>query len=187
MKALIISDEQDVIEKLSSKLKADGYDIIIYHWLLKALDNVEEIHPDYIVLSASEYPRQWKTLASYVSSGIGGNDVKFCLYDFDSLSSEDKIKAEQLKVECWNENKNEDILFSLMITHPLYGNFIYGTAIQTADSVFECKIDRSGFMIKQQIKYVTIKKDNMFICFSAEIQSFIKDSVILKVKEYYEK
>lgn len=187
MKALIISDEQNVIEQLSSKLKADGYDIIVYRWLLKALDNVEEIQPDFIVLSASEYPRQWKTLASYVSSGIGGKNVKFCLFNSFSLSDEDKTKADQLNVEYWEDEKKNNDDYSIILTHPLYGNFIYGTAKKISDSIFECKIDRSGFMIKQQIKFVSVRNKDGLFSFSSEVQSFQKEMVLIKVIDYYEK
>lgn len=106
MKALIISDKQNVIDLLNKRLTSEGFDTIIYKWLLKALDNIEEIRPDYIILSAKEYPRHWKTLASFVQSGIGGNDVRFCLYEDEILSSEDKEKAEQLGVEFYSELKD---------------------------------------------------------------------------------
>lgn len=105
MKAVIISDKQDVIKLLQKRLESEGFDVIIYRWLLKALDNIEEIRPDYIILSAEEYPRHWKTLASFVQSGIGGNDVRFCLYNDEILNAEDKQKAEQLGVEFYSEQK----------------------------------------------------------------------------------
>ena len=109
MKAVIISDKQEVIKLLKKRLEKEGFDIIIYRWLLKALDNIEEICPDYIVLSAEEYPRHWKTLASFVQSGIGGNDVRFCLYNDEVLSAEDKQKAEQLGVEFYSDLREFNI------------------------------------------------------------------------------
>ena len=93
MKALIISDKQEIIDTLSEYLSEQNYDIIVYRWLLKALDNIEEIHPDMIFLSANEYPRHWKTLASFVQSGIGGNEIKLYLYDPEPLNDDDVKKA----------------------------------------------------------------------------------------------
>ncbi|MCR4742065.1 MAG: response regulator [Treponema sp.] len=98
MKALIISDESEVSEKLKNFFKAYGIDIISYKWLLKALDNIEEIQPDIILLSASEYPRHWKTLVQFVKSGIGGDEVKVYLYEPNPLSKEDEEKAKSLGV-----------------------------------------------------------------------------------------
>ena len=99
MKALIISDKQEIIDFSVKFLKENGYDIIVYRWLLKAIDNIEEIQPDLIFLSAAEYPRHWKTLASFVKSGIGGNNVQIYLYDPDSLSDEEKRKAVELGIQ----------------------------------------------------------------------------------------
>ena len=99
MKALIISDKQEIIDFSEKFLKENGYDIIVYRWLLKAIDNIEEIQPDLIFLSAAEYPRHWKTLASFVKSGIGGNNVQIYLYDPDSLSDEEKRKAVELGIQ----------------------------------------------------------------------------------------
>ena len=99
MKALIISDKQEIIDFSGKFLCENGYDIIVYRWLLKAIDNIEEIQPDLIILSAAEYPRHWKTLASFVKSGIGGKNVQIYLYDPDSLNDEEKRKAVELGIK----------------------------------------------------------------------------------------
>jgi len=53
MKAIIICDDEELIGKVDSVLASLSYDTIIYRWLLKALDNIEEIRPDIVVVSAS--------------------------------------------------------------------------------------------------------------------------------------
>ena len=98
MKALIISEDQKVYDTLNRTLQNAGYDTIIYKWLLKALDNIEEIRPDCIVVSSSEYPRHWKTLVQFVKSGIGGDDVQVYLYEPNPMSSEDEGKARILGI-----------------------------------------------------------------------------------------
>ena len=85
MKALLISDNENITSPLDSFLKQNGYDTIIYTWLLKALDNVEEIKPDLIILSAEEYPRHWKTLIQFSKSSIGSQNVKIILIISDKL------------------------------------------------------------------------------------------------------
>ena len=110
MKALIISDKQEIIDFTSTFLKENNYDIIIYRWLLKALDNIEEIQPDVIILSAAEYPRHWKTLASFVKSGIGGNNVQLYLYEPEQLSNEEKRKAQELGIKAFINSLNEENL-----------------------------------------------------------------------------
>ena len=98
MKALIISEDEKVFTSLNETLTKAGYDTIIYKWLLKALDNIEEIRPDCIVVSSSEYPRHWKTLVQFVKSGIGGEDVKIYLYEPNPISQEDQEKAKILGI-----------------------------------------------------------------------------------------
>ena len=98
MKALIISEDENVYSVLNSVLQKAGYDTIIYKWLLKALDNIEEIRPDCIIVSSSEYPRHWKTLVQFVKSGIGGDEVEVYLYEPNPMSSEDEEKARILGI-----------------------------------------------------------------------------------------
>lgn len=98
MKALIISEDENVYTSLNNTLIEAGYDTIIYKWLLKALDNIEEIRPDCIVVSSSEYPRHWKTLVQFVKSGIGGENVDIYLYEPNPISEEDKEKAKILGI-----------------------------------------------------------------------------------------
>ncbi len=109
MKALIISDKQEIIDFSSKFLKDNGYDIIIYRWLLKAIDNIEEIQPDLIILSVAEYPRHWKILASFVKSGIGGKNVQIYLYDPDCLSDDEKRKAVELGIKDYITSLNAKI------------------------------------------------------------------------------
>ena len=107
MKALVISDRQEIIDFVTPLLKEKGFDLIHYRWIIKALDNIEEIQPDLIVLSAGEYSRHWKTLAGFVQSGIGGNDVKVYLYETSPLSEEDEKKAEGLGILSFTESFTE--------------------------------------------------------------------------------
>ena len=109
MKALIISEDENVYTTLDEILKKASYDTIIYKWLLKALDNIEEIRPDLIVVSSSEYPRHWKTLVQFVKSGIGGDDVQIYLYEPTPVSAEDEEKARILGVNgCFSEFEEFD-------------------------------------------------------------------------------
>ena len=110
MKALLISDQNEIIDFATPLLKEKGFDIIHYRWIIKALDNIEEIQPDIVVLSANEFPRHWKTLAGFVQSGIGGNNVKVYLYDKDPLSEEENQKAKNLGIfEFLKDFKGENL------------------------------------------------------------------------------
>ena len=119
MKALIISEDENVYTTLDEILKKASYDTIIYKWLLKALDNIEEIRPDLIVVSSSEYPRHWKTLVQFVKSGIGGDDVQIYLYEPTPVSAEDEEKARILGVNgCFSEFEEFDKMVLRQVQEP---------------------------------------------------------------------
>ena len=155
MKALIISEEEKVYSTLNDILIKADYDTIIYKWLLKALDNIEEIRPDLIVVSSSEYPRHWKTLVQFVKSGIGGDDIDIYLYEPNPISEEDEEKAKILGVTgCFNKFEEFEELVKphvtikeesavpntghFMFTHPVSKKFISGKFFDYNGKTLSC-------------------------------------------------
>ena len=106
MKALIISEANDITNEFTEYYKTQNYDVIKYRWLMKALDNIEEIDPDLIFINATEYPRHWKILSQYVK-GIDKNP-KVVLFSSLPLSDEDREKAECLQIDSI-VNSSEDL------------------------------------------------------------------------------
>lgn len=106
MKAVIIAESESIIEEFSQYYKENGYDLIVYRWLMKAMDNIEEIDPDLIFINAEEYPRHWKVLCQYVA-GLNKNP-KIVLYSSSVLNDEDKNKAKILNIESVI-NSSEDL------------------------------------------------------------------------------
>ena len=98
MKALIISDDKELVKFYNDIFKENKVDTINYSWLLKAMDNVEEIRPDFIVIDSVEYPRHWKTLVQYVNSNVFNCSVYFILQVNDSFSEDENKKAECLGI-----------------------------------------------------------------------------------------
>ena len=98
MKVLLIAEDDQTINAILPVIKDSGAESIVYRWLLKALDNVEEIAPDAVVISTAEYPRHWKTFAQFTKSGIGGVVPKVILYNSRKMSDDEKEKARSLGV-----------------------------------------------------------------------------------------
>lgn len=206
MKALVISDKQEIIDSLCNYLKQNNYDIIVYRWLLKALDNIEEIHPDIIFVNASEYPRHWKTLASFVQSGIGGNEVKLYLYAPDALSDDEKNKADQLGIEAYIDSLSDEQLskilpcisggtefvketsYELMLTHPVSKKFVFGKAVlRDGSDEYDCQLDPfCGLEMNQTVDLVSVFDKEYTKAFSALVVEIKADKYKLKVKNYYE-
>ena len=155
MKALIISEDEKVYSTLNDILIKADYDTIIYKWLLKALDNIEEIRPDLIVVSSSEYPRHWKTLVQFVKSCIGGDDIDIYLYEPNPISDEDKEIAKVLGVTgCFDKFEDFEKLVQpqvsikeeaavpntghFMFTHPVSKKFISGKYFDYNGKTLSC-------------------------------------------------
>ncbi|WP_296706400.1 hypothetical protein [Treponema sp. UBA7570] len=98
MKALLVADNQIAIDNISQVLETAGYDVIIYKWLLKALDNVEEIAPHLIIVSTKDYPRHWKTLTQYAQTVCTSYKPQVILYSEGGLEDEEAQKAKALNV-----------------------------------------------------------------------------------------
>ncbi|MCM1321160.1 MAG: hypothetical protein NC041_04785 [Bacteroides sp.] len=98
MKALLIAETESVLSSFSRFLERRGYDIIRYRWLMKAMDNLEEISPDILVLNCIDYPRHWKIFAQFASSGAFAKKPKIILVVPPDFSAEEQKKAEYLNV-----------------------------------------------------------------------------------------
>ena len=193
MKALLISDRKEIIDFVTPLLKKNGFDMIHYRWIIKALDNIEEIQPDIIVLSAMEYPRHWKTLAGFVQSGIGGNDVKVYLYDTEPLSADEEKKAYDLGILSFEEafdkidmEISDAIDVEIALNESLGRIKLYNAKYFPEDDYIlfstVSDIQEHGF-----IKYVSMSDGNKISSFSGEIRKNDAENVCLYVKDYYEK
>lgn len=110
MKALIITSDENAIYELKNYFSLKNIDTIIYKWLLKALDNIEEIQPDFVIVSSEEYPRHWKTLVQFIKSGIGGENIKIFLLEKESFSKDEESKVNALAINGIIANTNKNTL-----------------------------------------------------------------------------
>ena len=91
MKALIISDNEEVLTKVDEVFQKNEIDTIVYHWFLKALDNLVEISPDLILFcksvshplahSVADSGRRRKAAYKRVKSVLRQGSVKKDLFD----------------------------------------------------------------------------------------------------------
>lgn len=141
MKAVLICEDNDKLNTIFPVIQGKGYDLIVYKWFLKAMDNLEEIKPDLVILSAQEFPRHWKTLVGFLQ-GVDCN-TKIYLFEAQNIadSEKEKIKAFNCVEICSNdfsslpeihENFNEECkvdnepaLYSAIITEKTSGKFYF--------------------------------------------------------------
>lgn len=66
MKALLVVASDQAFKLVSFYLRPLGFELIRYRQALKAMDNVDEVDPDAVIISAEDFPRHWKTFVQYV-------------------------------------------------------------------------------------------------------------------------
>lgn len=97
MKLLLILGADKTFNTISS-LKNSGYDLIRYRHVQKAMDNIDEIDPHGIIISANDFPRHWKPLVSFVRSGRPANKCPIVVLIGKNFPDEERDKASALEV-----------------------------------------------------------------------------------------
>jgi len=98
MKALIIVEDDAVADIVRFYLQPLGLDVIHYRDPLKALDNLEEICPDAVVMSARDFPRHWKAIVVDLRAARPKSACAFILLKGDFFPFEEAAKAAYLGV-----------------------------------------------------------------------------------------
>lgn len=99
MKVLVISNDEKNICALNDFLTLKGYSTIIYSNFLKALDNLEEISPDFCIINVLNYPRHWKILCQFLKTRLFRTNCSVILFAPNTLSEEELKKSEILGVK----------------------------------------------------------------------------------------
>ncbi|MDR2403371.1 MAG: PilZ domain-containing protein [Spirochaetaceae bacterium] len=93
MKLLLILGSDDVLDLISRNIKPLGFDLIRYRYVIKAMDNIDEIDPTAIIISAQDFPRHWKILLQYVRAERSKDVCPIIILRGDNFSLEDASKA----------------------------------------------------------------------------------------------
>jgi hypothetical protein len=68
MKLLLILGSDESYDHIAHYIKPLGIELIRYRHVLKAMDNIDEVDPTAIIISARDFPRHWKILVHFVRS-----------------------------------------------------------------------------------------------------------------------
>ncbi|GHU87216.1 hypothetical protein FACS189476_02270 [Spirochaetia bacterium] len=93
MKLLLILESDDTSDLISLHLKPLGFEVLRYHQVLKAMDNVDEADPAAIIISANDFPRHWKTMTQFVRSERSKKDCPIILLHHGELPLEESNQA----------------------------------------------------------------------------------------------
>jgi len=98
MKLLLVLGSDETYDNISPYVKPLGFDLIRYNHVQKAMDNIDEIDPNAIVISARDFPRTWKTMVQFVRSERGKDNCPIIILKGDMFPVEESSKASYLGV-----------------------------------------------------------------------------------------
>lgn len=98
MKALLLIEDEDEERRTRAILSSFRVGVLRYRSALKALDNLEELDPDILVISAEDFPRHWKVLAEVVRATKGKSECVIILLGGSRFDLTEADKASHLKI-----------------------------------------------------------------------------------------
>ncbi|MCL2094116.1 MAG: PilZ domain-containing protein [Treponema sp.] len=98
MKLLLVLGSDETHRKLKSFAQSLGIEIIRYYHVIKAMDNVDEIDPGAIIISAKDFPRHWKTMVQFVRTERSKDDCPIVILAGSRFPAEENSKASHLGV-----------------------------------------------------------------------------------------
>ena len=98
MKLLLILSSDDTYNQIASFVKPLGFELIRYDHILKAMDNIDEIDPLAIIVSARDFPRHWKALVQFVRIDRSKDVCPIIVLKGDNFTMEEASKASFLGV-----------------------------------------------------------------------------------------
>jgi DNA-binding response OmpR family regulator len=93
MKLLLVLGSDDNYGVICENIEALGFVSIRYRHVLKAMDNIDEIDPAAIIISARDFPRHWKVLLQFVRSERSKESCPVIILRGVNFSAEETSKA----------------------------------------------------------------------------------------------
>jgi len=98
MKLLVVLGSDSTFKQVFYCLRPLGFDIIRYFHALKAMDNIDEIDPQAIIISAVDFPRHWKTMVQFFRNERTKDDCPIIILKGENFSMDDSSKASYIGV-----------------------------------------------------------------------------------------
>jgi len=98
MKLLMVFSADDNCNIITRSIRPLGFEMIRYRQVLKAMDNIDEINPSAIVLSARDFPRHWKFLVQFVRAERANETCPIVILKGGNFSTEEMTSAYYLGV-----------------------------------------------------------------------------------------
>jgi hypothetical protein len=93
MKLLLVFAADDNCNIISRSIRPLGFEMIRYRQVLKAMDNIDEINPSAIVVSARDFPRHWKFLVQFVRTERANETCPIVILKGGNFNTEEMTSA----------------------------------------------------------------------------------------------
>ncbi|PIE97553.1 MAG: hypothetical protein CR988_07460 [Treponema sp.] len=159
MKVMLISENIKSCEKVIRIIEKHNIALVNYRFPMKALDNIEEISPDVVIINAINFPRHWKVIVQYINTYIKKVDEykypTIILLINNSFKNDDFDKASHLNIDtfiniedekpdeyeklnhifaCKEKGKEEMKAINFLFTEPKSNKIVTGTVNDIADN-----------------------------------------------------
>jgi hypothetical protein len=98
MKLLLVLGSDNSCARISLCVKPLKYELIRYNHVLKAMDNIDEVDPQAIVISARDFPRHWKAMSQFVRYERSKDSCPIIILKGENFPHEEASKAACLDV-----------------------------------------------------------------------------------------
>jgi len=93
MKLLLVLGSDDNYDAIIHTLAPLNLELIRYRHVLKAMDNIDEIDPSAIIISARDFPRHWKVMVQFTRTERSKEACPIIILKGESFSAEETSKA----------------------------------------------------------------------------------------------
>jgi hypothetical protein len=98
MKLLLVLGSDDVYNRIAWYVEAMGFELIRYRYVLKTMDNIDEVDPTAIIMSARDFPLHWKVFLQFVRGERSKEVCPVIILKGDNFPLEEASKAFYLGV-----------------------------------------------------------------------------------------
>jgi len=98
MKLLLVLGDDNTHKLLENYVKPLGFELIRYSHVIKAMDNIDEINPNAIIISARDFPRHWKVMVQFVRNERSKETCPIIILKGENFAVEEASKASFLGV-----------------------------------------------------------------------------------------
>ncbi|HPC70226.1 MAG TPA: PilZ domain-containing protein [Treponema sp.] len=98
MKLLLVIASDETYSFIASYVRPLGFELIRYRHPLKAMDNIDEVDPDGVIISGEDFPRHWKTLVQFIRSERPKDRTAIVILKGPNFPFEEAAKASYIGV-----------------------------------------------------------------------------------------